>query len=79
MGFIPSFRWTWPLHLETAWFGFFKNISVYVGNICLKKNSVPLVRKRTVPPSDHRLPAKLVPTFAYRWCRVVSATDPHSR
>jgi hypothetical protein len=30
-------------------------------------------------PSNRRLPAKLVPTFADRGCRVVSATDPHSR
>jgi hypothetical protein len=28
-------------------------------------------------PSDRRLSAKLVPTFADRGCRVVSATDPH--
>jgi hypothetical protein len=35
----------------------------------------PLVRKRTIP-SDRRLSAKLVPTFADRGCRVVSATDP---
>jgi hypothetical protein len=27
-------------------------------------------------PSDRRLLAKLVPTFADRGCRVVSATDP---
>jgi hypothetical protein len=27
-------------------------------------------------PSDRRLSAKLVPTFADRGCRVVSATDP---
>jgi hypothetical protein len=30
-------------------------------------------------PSDRRLYAKLVPTFADRGCRVVSATDPHGR
>jgi hypothetical protein len=30
-------------------------------------------------PSDHRLSAKLVSTFVDRWCRVVSATDPHGR
>jgi hypothetical protein len=30
-------------------------------------------------PSDRRLSVKLVPTFADRGCRVVSATDPHSR
>jgi hypothetical protein len=28
-------------------------------------------------PSDRRLPAKLVPTFADTGCRVVSATDPY--
>jgi hypothetical protein len=44
----------------------------------LKKNSVALVRKRT-KPSDRRLSAKLVPTFAFKLCRVVSATDPHGR
>jgi hypothetical protein len=30
-------------------------------------------------PSDRRMSAKLVPTFAERGCRVVSATDPHGR
>jgi hypothetical protein len=30
-------------------------------------------------PSDRRMSAKLVPTFANRGCRVVSATDPHGR
>jgi hypothetical protein len=30
-------------------------------------------------PSDRRLSAKLVPTFADRGCHVVSATDPHGR
>jgi hypothetical protein len=29
-------------------------------------------------PSDRRISAKLVPIFAYRGCRVVSATDPDS-
>jgi hypothetical protein len=29
-------------------------------------------------PSDHRLPAKLVPTFADRGCHVVSVTDTYS-
>jgi hypothetical protein len=41
---------------------------------------VALVRKGTIPrPSDRRLSAKVVPTFADRGCRVVSATDPHGR
>jgi hypothetical protein len=30
-------------------------------------------------PSYRRLSAKLMPTFANRGCRVVSATDPHGR
>jgi hypothetical protein len=30
-------------------------------------------------PSESRLSAKLVPTFADRGCRMVSATDSHSR
>jgi hypothetical protein len=30
-------------------------------------------------PSDRRMSAKLVPTFAGRGCRVVSATDPYGR
>jgi hypothetical protein len=45
----------------------------------LKLNSVALVNKRTYRPSDRRLSAKLVPTFADRECRVVNATDPHGR
>jgi hypothetical protein len=30
-------------------------------------------------PSDSRLSAKLVPTFAYRGCHVVSVTSPYGR
>jgi hypothetical protein len=30
-------------------------------------------------PSDRRLLAKLVPTFAVRRCHVVSVTDPYGR
>jgi hypothetical protein len=30
-------------------------------------------------PSNHRLSATLVPTFADRWCHVVSVTDPNGR
>jgi hypothetical protein len=50
-----------------------------VGN-AKKLNSVALVRERTIP--TERSPfflAKLVPTFADRGCRVVSATDSHGR
>jgi hypothetical protein len=48
------------------------------GKTELKINSVALVRNRTIP-SDRRLSAKLVPTFADIGCRVVSATDPYYR
>jgi hypothetical protein len=40
--------------------------------------SVALVRELYLP-SDRRLSAKLVPTFADRGCCVVTATDPHAR
>jgi hypothetical protein len=42
-----------------------------------KLNSVALVRERPLRPRDRRLSAKLVPMFADKGCRVVSATDPH--
>jgi hypothetical protein len=42
-------------------------------------NSVAWVRDQTNLPSDRRLPAKLVPTFADRGCQVVSVTDPYGR
>jgi hypothetical protein len=35
--------------------------------------------RATVPMSDRRLSAKLVPTFVDRGCSVVSATDPYGR
>jgi hypothetical protein len=43
------------------------------------KNSVESVRERTTRPSDRRLSANLVPTFADRGCHVVSVTDPSAR
>jgi hypothetical protein len=44
----------------------------------LKLNSVAWVREWTIP-SDRRLSAKLVSTFADSGCRVVSMTDPYDR
>jgi hypothetical protein len=38
-----------------------------------------LVRERTVPTERPLLSAKLMPTFAARECRVVSATDLYGR
>jgi hypothetical protein len=43
------------------------------------KNSWPLSASELYRPSDHRLLAKLVPTFAGRGHLMVSATDPHGR
>jgi hypothetical protein len=40
---------------------------------------VVLVRSELYRPSDRRLSAKLVPTFADRGCRVISSTDPLGR
>jgi hypothetical protein len=45
----------------------------------LKLNSVALVCERTIPTERPPLLAKLMPTFADRGCRMVSATDSHGR
>jgi hypothetical protein len=45
----------------------------------LSKTSWPASASKLYRPSDRRLWAKLVPTFADRECRVVSAADPHGR
>jgi hypothetical protein len=42
-----------------------------------KQTPWPVPASELYRPSDRRLSAKLVPTFAYRGCRVVSATDPY--
>jgi hypothetical protein len=41
-----------------------------------KPNSVAWVREQTIP-TERRLSAKLVSTFADRGCHVVSVTDPY--
>jgi hypothetical protein len=43
------------------------------------ETSNPTKKLELYRPSDRRLLAKLVPTFADRGCRVVSATDSHGR
>jgi hypothetical protein len=43
----------------------------------LLKKTVALVHNEIYRPSDRRLSAKLLPTFADRACRMVSATDLH--
>jgi hypothetical protein len=40
---------------------------------------ISILLSRSFSPSDRRLSDKLVPTFADRRCRVVSATDPDGR
>jgi hypothetical protein len=44
-----------------------------------KRNLWPESGNELRRPSDRRLSAKLVPTFADRGCHVVSVTDPHGR
>jgi hypothetical protein len=43
-----------------------------------KLNSVALIRERTMPTELPPHVGEVVPTFADRGCRVVSATDPHN-
>jgi hypothetical protein len=50
-----------------------RNWIILINNIII---SIILILYR---PSDRRLSAKLVPTLADKGCRVVSATNPHSR
>jgi hypothetical protein len=44
-----------------------------------KKTPWPESASELYRPSDRRLSAKLVPTFANRGCYVVSVTDPYGR
>jgi hypothetical protein len=44
-----------------------------------KPKSMALVRERTIPTERPSLLGEVVPTFADRRCRVVSATDSHGR
>jgi hypothetical protein len=45
----------------------------------LRKTPWPKCGSQLYRPSDRRLLAKLVPTFADRGCHVVSVTDPFGR
>jgi hypothetical protein len=44
-----------------------------------KRSAWPESAHKLYVPSDRRLSAKLVPTFADRGCHMVSVTDPYSR
>jgi hypothetical protein len=59
-------------------------------SLCVEQvTSLPQVSKKKTPwsestselyrPSDRRLSAKLLPTFADRGCHVVSVTEPYGR
>jgi hypothetical protein len=54
-----------------------ENQIVIMKNGLLKKKTVALVRKQTIPTSDRPLLAKLEPTLVDRGCLVVSTTDPN--
>jgi hypothetical protein len=45
----------------------------------LKLNSVALDRERTIPTKRPPRVGEVMPTFAERGCRVVSAVDSHGR
>jgi hypothetical protein len=62
-------------------------IYLFIRHRLIQTTSLSLLLKTPWPdsasewyrPSDRRLSAKLVSTFAFRGCRMVSATDPHGR
>jgi hypothetical protein len=55
------------------------SLEEYVSLEGYKKAPWPESSNELYWPSDRRLSAKLVPTFADRGCRVVSMTDPYGR
>jgi histidinol phosphatase-like PHP family hydrolase len=62
-------------------FGFLTDISLFcpIYRVYINKNSVALVRKRTIPTERPPLVGEVVITFVDRGCRMVSATDSHGR
>jgi hypothetical protein len=59
------------------------SVTAALGNSRHKKTEIqtpwPEFSSELYRPSDRRLSAKLVPTFADRGCHVVSVTDPYGR
>jgi hypothetical protein len=51
----------------------------YIFNIKKTKTPWPESASELYRPSDRRLSAKRLPTFADRGCHVVSVTDPYGR
>jgi hypothetical protein len=54
-------------------------VSSYESDVMVKKKPWPESASELYRPSDRRLSAKLVPTFADRKCQVVRVTDPYDR
>jgi hypothetical protein len=64
---------------ERAGLSFAAVIVSSLGHLYKVKNSVASVRERTIPTERPPLFGEVVPTFADRGCRMVSATDSHGR
>jgi hypothetical protein len=76
--FLTGYKQRW----QSAWCPQVLNKGLFLPNkFCCekKKNPWPKSASELYRPSDRRLSAKLVPTFADRGCHVVSVTDPYGR
>jgi hypothetical protein len=75
----PEFVGAWPGWLVETFVFLIIRSSVHAVIPEIEKTAWPESASELYRPSDLRLSAKLVPTFADRWCHVVSATDPYGR
>jgi hypothetical protein len=77
--FITVFTRT--LQLSLFWTGSYsvRTTPSFLSNTKKKQTPWPQSASELYRPSDRRLSAKLVPTFADRECHVVSVTDPYGR
>jgi hypothetical protein len=69
--------WIWQL--TTNYSRGQENVDLYAFIVKKKLNSLAWVCKRTIPTSDRRLSAKLVPTFADWGCHAVRVSGPYGR
>jgi hypothetical protein len=78
---LPTSRWflAWLIIRLRRWSRHVPPKSWLTFNGLKKKISVAWVREQIYRPSDRRLSAKKVPSFADRGCRTVSVTDPNGR
>jgi hypothetical protein len=67
-----------PLQWSKKKLLYYRDHRIYKRLKVIQTNSVALASE-LYRPSDRRLPAKLVPTFAVRGCHVVGVTDPYGR